>query len=82
MGIKTISGPFWPRIDLSLKNLPTTWGLRLIAPDKTAKLFLSEKPPHHMGIKTDLIVALYLFINVSEKPPHHMGIKTREFPTL
>ena len=35
----------------------------------------SEKPPHHMGIKTSFwsFIALAL---VSEKPPHHMGIKT------
>ena len=35
----------------------------------------SEKPPHHMGIKT--IRNLDCKSNTtSEKPPHHMGIKT------
>ena len=37
----------------SLKNLPTTWGLRLPAHwSSCASASSSEKPPHHMGIKT------------------------------
>ena len=35
----------------------------------------SEKPPHHMGIKTQPSIRLSAACN-SEKPPHHMGIKT------
>ena len=35
-----------------LKNLPTTWGLRLNSTTKGCFCFCSEKPPHHMGIKT------------------------------
>ena len=36
---------------------------------------LSEKPPHHMGIKTSFQHPELLEIH-SEKPPHHTGIKT------
>ena len=35
----------------------------------------SEKPPHHMGIKT-VQMPLVRRPLASEKPPHHMGIKT------
>ncbi|HHX2505360.1 TPA: hypothetical protein ACU8BO_000686 [Neisseria subflava] len=35
----------------------------------------SEKPPHHMGIKT-YASGKTQFAYYSEKPPHHMGIKT------
>ena len=48
---------------------------------KTAKPILrllmldSEKPPHHMGIKT-LDTAWFCNYFCSENPPHHMGIKT------
>ena len=35
----------------------------------------SEKPPHHMGIKTAASIQSLDFL-FSEKPPHHMGIKT------
>ena len=35
----------------------------------------SEKPPHHMGIKTGCPVEWQRILG-SEKPPHHMGIKT------
>ena len=35
----------------------------------------SEKPPHHMGIKT-IMNSINEIRLVSEKPPHHMGIKT------
>ena len=35
----------------------------------------SEKPPHHMGIKT-LVNSGFSESSFSEKPPHHMGIKT------
>ena len=52
MGIKTRFVIGVPKLEFTLKNLPTTWGLRQrncifvwLAP-------ISEKPPHHMGIKT------------------------------
>ncbi len=35
-----------------LKNLPTTWGLRPKANNGIRGGGTSEKPPHHMGIKT------------------------------
>ena len=51
MGIKT-----WYSIvslvNSSLKNLPTTWGLRPRLEAIRIRTFSSEKPPHHMGIKT------------------------------
>ena len=37
---------------IALKNLPTTWGLRRQHRQLLALLHASEKPPHHMGIKT------------------------------
>ena len=61
----------------ALKNLPTTWGLRLGMPG--GRLFAiknSEKPPHHMGIKTINTLLTDPKFKSSEKPPHHMGIKT------
>ena len=36
----------------TLKNLPTTWGLRQLGITYRHTQFPSEKPPHHMGIKT------------------------------
>ena len=60
----------------SLKNLPTTWGLRLHCFDLMACNDSSEKPPHHMGIKTQTCIHLPARKG-SEKPPHHMGIKTK-----
>ena len=52
MGIKTLLFSIGLIISTPLKNLPTTWGLRLN--DFKFLLFcnFSEKPPHHMGIKT------------------------------
>ena len=41
---------------LSLKNLPTTWGLRRLFLATSTFLNVSEKPPHHMGIKTSMLV--------------------------
>ena len=35
-----------------LKNLPTTWGLRHANRPFSSRASTSEKPPHHMGIKT------------------------------
>ena len=37
---------------ITLKNLPTTWGLRPFKLKRIPRFSLSEKPPHHMGIKT------------------------------
>ena len=64
-----------------LKNLPTTWGLRhndILVIDNS----LSEKPPHHMGIKTLWFIPEARAWEYSEKPPHHMGIKTIGFAVL
>ena len=44
----------------------------------TCTQFSSEKPPHHMGIKT-YRPYYSLQPTLSEKPPHHMGIKTVQF---
>ena len=60
----------------SLKNLPTTWGLRRIVLICNKSPSFSEKPPHHMGIKTAWFLACFQIGFYSEKPPHHMGIKT------
>ena len=60
----------------TLKNLPTTWGLRLRLFTSDKACLSSEKPPHHMGIKTRYRLHIALSHKYSEKPPHHMGIKT------
>ena len=52
MGIKTGSPSPIDRRREPLKNLPTTWGLRLECHDESSVGYNSEKPPHHMGIKT------------------------------
>ena len=74
MGIKTMLTAK-TKCRVPLKNLPTTWGLRRSFGVASATLRVSEKPPHHMGIKTPLF-GLLLCVLGSEKPPHHMGIKT------
>ena len=52
MGIKTSKKQSTSVMRVSLKNLPTTWGLRLDIGCYPTCVFISEKPPHHMGIKT------------------------------
>ena len=52
MGIKTIILIMISAIYDALKNLPTTWGLRLTTACQVETQTNSEKPPHHMGIKT------------------------------
>ena len=52
MGIKTESKTACFAFFHTLKNLPTTWGLRLTSELLFCFGFGSEKPPHHMGIKT------------------------------
>ena len=53
MGIKTEDINTDISDSLTLKNLPTTWGLRRGTNTMLALLDIrSEKPPHHMGIKT------------------------------
>ena len=52
MGIKTLMTQA-VLFDLdALKNLPTTWGLRQQVNGHLTTFVISEKPPHHMGIKT------------------------------
>ena len=52
MGIKTYHTMHHLLLHSTLKNLPTTWGLRLMAQVVVPHVRPSEKPPHHMGIKT------------------------------
>ena len=52
MGIKTGKVSLLRLSDSTLKNLPTTWGLRPSTSAVPAIELASEKPPHHMGIKT------------------------------
>ena len=49
MGIKT-QVEYHLGISFSLKNLPTTWGLRRIITVNSHKANFSEKPPRHSGI--------------------------------
>ena len=57
MGIKTSMLLYRVNQIYSLKNLPTTWGLRLQCTSVAISHLYSEKPPHHMGIKTYLIIS-------------------------
>ena len=52
MGIKTKRNLNQFKEFKTLKNLPTTWGLRQSGQMCRTHQYLSEKPPHHMGIKT------------------------------
>ena len=52
MGIKTLGYSLYQKVLQPLKNLPTTWGLRRCSSDSFSEATSSEKPPHHMGIKT------------------------------
>ena len=52
MGIKTLRVNLMVSDLFTLKNLPTTWGLRHHACQENYSQITSEKPPHHMGIKT------------------------------
>ena len=52
MGIKTRAWQGYFGSVYPLKNLPTTWGLRLYNSRGDKHHIASEKPPHHMGIKT------------------------------
>ena len=76
MGIKTQRVALVVSLTASLKNLPTTWGLRLREELSFARVVLSEKPPHHMGIKTFVHPWPQMRLH-SEKPPHHSGIIQR-----
>ena len=55
MGIKTPTTTAPAATNFTLKNLPTTWGLRPLAADSITSAVDSEKPPHHMGIKTRVV---------------------------
>ena len=59
----------------SLKNLPTTWGLRQHFLHDISFRFTLKNLPTTWGLRR----RKYLLPTVpcrSEKPPHHMGIKT------
>ena len=56
MGIKTLRLKRTLSALLALKNLPTTWGLRLYHIHGFGYETSSEKPPHHMGIKTQQLL--------------------------
>ena len=51
-------------------------GIKTSQPGVGKSAIISEKPPHHMGIKTHRWLSKWSECHASEKPPHHMGIKT------
>ena len=57
----------------SLKNLPTTWGLRLTDINEDIEMLNSEKPPHHMGIKTSDFSMSFLFVSTLKNLPTTWG---------
>ena len=76
MGIKTAEVFVNQGWVVPLKNLPTTWGLRLYGLSDSGIDLFSEKPPLHMGIKTFVHPWPQMRLH-SEKPPHHSGIIQR-----
>ena len=77
MGIKTRNQYQINDYTNPLKNLPTTWGLRRSGSNGIITRFNSDKPPHHMGIKTQSSGLNAICTQSSEKPPHHSGIIQR-----
>ena len=59
----------------SLKNLPTTWGLRLFRLLIGATEIHSEKPPHHMGIKTRNQYQINDYTNPLKNLPTTWGLR-------
>ena len=77
MGIKTLALCNIDYIRVSLKNLPTTWGLRLGILCQFMSCFSTLK-----NLPTTWGLRLLCFLNpvsdcFSEKPPHHSGIIQR-----
>ena len=68
MGIKTLIKHFLHNDSFPLKNLPTTWGLRPISSSLGFTRLNSEKPPHHMGIKTNTSVNGFTFTTLKNLP--------------
>ena len=74
MGIKTPSfhsKKFW----ITLKNLPTTWGLRHVSITSANSVGFSEKPPHHMGIKTLTCELWAIFAKPLKNLPTTWGLR-------
>ena len=66
---------------LPLKNLPTTWGLRLKVRSFNIDYYHSEKPPHHMGIKT-IIPFFCLGLFALKNLPTTWGLRLSALLTL
>ena len=64
MGIKTGCSSVSFNELTTLKNLPTTWGLRPHTSRTVNQTFNSEKPPHHMGIKTGYLSHLLQYFSL------------------
>ena len=75
MGIKTQTDCTFVRFATALKNLPTTWGLRLLFKGWVRVLHPLKNLPTTWGLRPRKKFILAKF-SASEKPPHHMGIKT------
>ena len=83
MGIKTGLDNDLLRYIRPLKNLPTTWGLRLFL---TLLVCNRQQPlknlPTTWGLRLSEPPLKCIISSTSEKPPHHMGIKTVQVPPL
>ena len=67
---------------LALKNLPTTWGLRPILICASSRLTPSEKPPHHMGIKTIYTLKFCMhLVKTLKNLPTTWGLRRFKKPT-
>ena len=64
-----------------LKNLPTTWGLRLLKHLLLPLLLNSEKPPHHMGIKTFGFCSFFQICFPLKNLPTTWGLRHSVAPT-
>ena len=80
MGIKTATTSRYRHSALSLKNLPTTWGLRPLSAWVCLRASTALKNlPTTWGLRPNALSRNSGWISPSEKPPHHMGIKTAQF---
>ena len=77
MGIKT-SINVLNLLYFTLKNLPTTWGLRLSkAMRLSLNVAISEKPPHHMGIKTIRLLGVLRTLVPLKNLPTTWGLRLK-----
>ena len=74
-GLRLHSCSLTVRQSNTLKNLPTTWGLRLVDARFIIDDGVSEKPPHHMGIKTIILIMISAIYDALKNLPTTWGLR-------